>query len=151
MRALSLTVILITSLLCSGCIPLLVGGAIGAGVVAATKNNQRKSKLTDMQRRAMEEKEIEGTKEDVIRATITIFQDKGLIVRTSDYQSGIITAGTDKPFFQITASVEQFAPDRVKMRIIMKDEKGATDDPKPYVKMFSDIETEMFRRANLNK
>jgi len=150
MKKLFLVVIVIISLACSGCIPLLVGGLVGAGAVTVA-NSQRHSKLSEMQRRSIESKEIEGTREDVIRATITVFQDKGFVVQTSDYQAGIISGGTENPFFQATVSVEGFTSDRTKIRITMKDKHGIIEDTKLYLKMFDDIQAEVFRRTNLNK
>lgn len=150
MKKLFLVAIVIISLACSGCIPLLVGGLIGAGAVKVT-NGQRRSKLSEMQRRSIESKEIEGIREDVIRATITVFQDRGFVVQTSDYQAGIISGGTETPFFQATVSVEGFTSDRTKIRITMKDKRGIIEDAKSYLKMFDDIQAEVFRRANLNK
>lgn len=150
MKQLFLVVIVIISLACCGCIPLLLGGLVGAGAVTVA-NSQRHSKLSEMQRRSIESKEIEGTREDVIRATITVFQDRGFVVQTSDYQAGIISGGTEKPFFQATVSVEGFTSDRTKIRITMKDKHGIIEDTKLYLKMFNDIQAEVFRRANLNK
>lgn len=145
-----LAVIVVLSLACSGCIPLIAGGLIGAAVVKSS-NSQKRLKLSEMQRRAIESKEIEGTKEDVIRSTVTVFQDKGFVVQTSDYQTGIISGGTENPFFQATVSVEGFTADRTKIRITMKDKHGIIEDAKLYLKMFDDIQAEVFRRANLNK
>lgn len=146
-----LMIIIAFSLICSGCIPLIAGGLIGGVVVANSGDGQRHSKLNEMQRRSIESKEIEGTREDVLRSIITVFQDRGFVVQVSDYQAGIISGGTQKPFFQVTASVEGFTPSRTKLRIIMKDKKGIVEDEKVFVKMFDDIQAEVFRRANLNK
>ncbi len=92
-----------------------------------------------MQRRALECKEIEGIREDVLKSIVTVFQDRGYSVQSSDYQGGIITAGSEKPFLQITASVEEFTKDRTKMRITMKDKDGVIEDAKVFAKLFDVI------------
>ena len=135
----------------SGCALLLVG-AVGVGGYKATKAIfKRRPELTEMQRRALECKEIEGTREDVLRATVTVFQDRGFSIKSSDYTGGIITAEVEKPFLHILASVEEFTADRIKMRITMKDVDGVIEDEKVFAKMFDDIQAEVFRRINLNK
>lgn len=145
-----LVVIVVLSLTCSGCVPLIAGGLIGAVVVKST-NGQRRPKLTELQRRSLECKEIEGRREDVLRATVTVFQDRGYSVKTSDYQGGIIAAQSEKPFFDITTTIEEFTPDRIKMRVTIKDKDGVVEDGKVFVKLFEEIQAEVFRRTNLSK
>lgn len=150
MKKLLLVVIVTLSLASSGCIPLVAGGLIGAAAVKAG-SSQRRLKLTEMQRRSIESKEIEGTREDVIRSTVTVFQDKGFVVQTSDYQAGIISGAIEKPFLQVTVSVEGFTSNRTKIRVTIKDKRGIIEDEKLYLKMFDDIQAEVFRRVNLNR
>lgn len=150
MNKLLLVVILAFSIINSGCIALLAGGVIGAAVVKSD-GSQRRLKLSEMQRRSIESKEIEGTREDVIRSTLTVFQDKGFVVQTSDYQAGIISGVAQNPFLQVAVSVEGFTSDRTKIRVTMKDKHGIIEDEKLYLKMFDDIQAEVFRRVNLNK
>lgn len=140
--------ILIICSTCSGCVAVLAGAGGYCAIKAMTR---RHPKLTDMQRRALECKEIEGNREDVLRATVTVFQDRGYSVKSSDYQGGIITALRDKPCLDITASIEEFASDRIKMRITLKDQDGVIEDPKIFAKLFDDIQAEVFRRVNLSK
>ncbi len=151
MQKLFLVGIIIFSLTFSGCALLLIGavaGAAGAGIHQLTK---RRPKLTEMQRRSLECKEIEGTREDTLRAVVTVFQDKGFSIQSSDYEGGIISASTEIPLLRITASVEEFTPERTKMRITMKDNDGVIEDEKVYAGMFDNIQAEVFRRANLSK
>lgn len=117
----------------------------------AVKMAKRRPKLTEMQRRALECKEIEGVREDVLRATVTVFQDRGYSIQSSDYQGGIITARSEKPILQITSSVEEFTKERIKMRVTLKDQDGVIEDSKIYAKLFDDIQAEVFRRTNLSK
>jgi hypothetical protein len=134
----------------SGCI-FLAAGAVGYG---ATKmiTGKRKPRLTEMQRRALEVKELEGTREDVLKATVTVLQDRGYIIKTSDYQAGIIAAEIQKPSCsEIGAAVEQFTETRIKMRVTVTDKDGVVEDPKVFSKIFDDIQAEVFRRQNINK
>ena len=114
-------------------------------------SSQRHSKLTEMQRRELESKEIEGTREDVLRSVVTVFQDRDYSIQTSDYQGGIIAAGSERPFLKITASVEEFTKDRIKLRITIKDKGGVVEDAKVFAKLFDEIQAEVFRRNNLSK
>lgn len=143
-----LIVLLVITFTCSGCAALLLGAGGYYAVKAITK---RHPKLTEMQRRSLECKEIDGKREDVLRATVTVFQDRGYSVKSSDYQGGIITAEVEKPFLDITAAIEEFTSERIKMRITMKDKDGIVEDAKVFAKLFEDIQAEVFRRANLNK
>jgi len=140
--------LIIFSLTFSGCIPLIIGGAVGVGVHELTK---RRPKLTEMQRRNLECKEIEGSREDTLRAVVTAFQDKSYSVQSSDYDGGIIIASSIKPFFHITVSVEEFTSERTKIRITMKDRDGPIEDVKKFAELFDSIQAEVFRRTNLNK
>ena len=131
---------------------MLLIGAIGAGGYHAVKvMTKRRPKLTEMQRRALECKEIEGTREDVLRATVTVFQDRGYTILTSDYEGGIISARVEKPLLQITASIEVFTESRIKMRVTMKDKDGVIEDEEVFAKLFDEIQAEVFRRTNLSK
>jgi len=135
-------------LTCSGCIPVLVGA--GAWYVGK-KVFTRRPKLTAMQRRALETREIEGVREDILRATVTVFQDKSLSIQTSDYSAGIIVATSQKPSLHITATVEEFTSSRTKMRIMITDKNCVVEDEKVFAAIFEEIQAEVFRRQNLNK
>ena len=150
MKSKLLVLTLVLALCSSGCIFLLAGGAVGYGV-AKMSSSQRHSKLTEMQRRELESKEIEGTREDVLRSVVTVFQDRDYSIQTSDYQGGIIAAGSERPFLKITASVEEFTKDRIKLRITIKDKGGVVEDAKVFAKLFDEIQAEVFRRNNLSK
>ena len=50
------------------------------------------SALTSLQKRVIEAKDLDGSFDDVFKATVTILQDKGFDIKTSDYQGGIISA-----------------------------------------------------------
>lgn len=142
------------SLVCSGCV-FLAAGAIGGLIVAKagskdSKNQKRKLKLSELQRRNLEIKEVESSdREGFLRAVVTVFQDRGYMIQTSDYTGGIITAFNQEPFLQITATVESFTKTRIKMRITMSDREGIIEDAERFGKLFDDIQTEVFRRSNL--
>ena len=138
-------VLIVASLMSQGCAAVLLGG----GVYAVCKAKKRKPKFSEMQRRVVQTNEIEGSREDVLRATVTIFQDRGYNVENSDYEGGIVTASNDKPYLQINAMVEEFTETRIKMRITMKDEDCVLEDETVYMKLFDDIQTEVFRRVNI--
>ncbi|MFH1875848.1 MAG: hypothetical protein ABH865_03050 [Candidatus Omnitrophota bacterium] len=150
-KLLIITGFLILSLTSSGCIPVLIGAAAVGTYQYTKKTSKRSSKLTEMQRRTIECKELEGTREDILRATITVFQDKGFSIQNSDYEGGIISAASEKPPLHVTASIEEFTSNRIKMRITMNDEEGVIEDKKLYAKIFDDIQTEAFRRVNLKR
>jgi len=135
----------------SGCI-FLAAGVVGYGVVKVTNSmTKRRPHLTEMQRRDLACKEVEGTREDVLRSVVTVFQDRGYSIQSSDYRGGIIVAGSENPFLQITTSVEEFTKDRIKLRITMKDKDGVIEDAKVFAKLFDEIRAEVFRRTNLSK
>jgi len=54
------------------------------------------SKLSPMQKRHITTKTIEAEYENVYRATLTILQDQGYIVKNTDMASGLIVANADR-------------------------------------------------------
>ena len=145
---------LLISLGCSGCI-FLAAGAVGGYVAAKmgtkeSKDPKRKSQLTEIQRRNLETREVEGNnREDVLRSVVTVLQDRGYAIQASDYQGGIITAVNQNPFLQVTTTIESFTRTRIRMRISMKDKNGIIEDPEIFDRLYDDIQTEVFRRSNL--
>ncbi len=127
--------------------------------------------LSSMQRRSIEGRDLEGRFDDAFKATLQVFQDHGYIVKSSDYQSGVIQGETGvkqgwwglMTNFEITATIEQFGENTVKERIsIVRKKKDSSqygthensktiDDPKVFQKLYDDIQKEMFIRRNLNK
>ena len=128
--------------------------------------------LSSMQRRSIEGRDLEGRFEDAFKATLQVFQDHGYIIKSSDYQSGVIQGETGvkrdwwwglMTNFEITATIEQFGENTVKERISIVSKKKSSsqygthenskiiDDPKVFQKLYDDIQKEMFIRANLNK
>lgn len=61
-------------------------------------------KLSPMQIRQITTREIEGSYENVYRATLTIVQDNGYIIKNTDMDSGLITAMVDRE----TSKTSQF-------------------------------------------
>ena len=151
MKSKLLALTLVLALCSQGCVFLLLGAAgygVAKGVGAVTK---RRPHLTEMQRRELECKEIEGTRDDVFRSVVTVFEDRGYTIQSSDFQGGIISAGSDKPFLQINATVEEFTKDRIKLRVTIKDKDGVIEDSKVFAKLFDETQAEVFRRTNLSK
>ncbi|MCX5656771.1 MAG: hypothetical protein NTZ48_00835 [Candidatus Omnitrophica bacterium] len=130
--------------------------------------------LNPLQRRVMEAKELEGTYDGAFKATITVLQDKSYIIKSSDYNAGLISAesGRVNPDFwtgrsnrdQLTINIEKFTEDRVKMRIsifrnvfayngvpVRDATAGPVGDPKIYQDLYAEIQKEIFRRTQLNK
>ncbi len=127
--------------------------------------------LSSMQRRSIEGRDLEGRFEDAFKATLQVFQDHGYIIKSSDYQSGVIQGETGikqswwtgMTNFEITATIEQFGENTVKERIsIVKKNKSSSQygthenskmigDPKVFQKLYDAIQKEMFVRRNLNK
>jgi len=50
------------------------------------------TRLSALQRRVMETKELEGSYEDAFKSTIYILQDNGYTIKTSDFAAGLIYA-----------------------------------------------------------
>ncbi|MBU1727142.1 MAG: hypothetical protein KJ880_05885 [Candidatus Omnitrophica bacterium] len=132
------------------------------------------TQMDALQLRQLETKELEGTLDDAFRATMSVLQDAGYIIKNSDYQSGVIHAETGKKkdfwtggtnWFEVTATVEQFTKEIVKERItiLSKTEMPAggfggggetavrVENPELIQKLYADIKTEIFRRQNLAK
>jgi hypothetical protein len=53
-------------------------------------------KISPMQMRQFTTRNFEGGYEDVYRATMTVLQDQGYIIKNTDMQSGLIVASIDK-------------------------------------------------------
>lgn len=62
-------------------------------------------RLTPMQIREISTREIEGSYENVYRATMTVLQDNGYVITNTDMASGLIVATIDKE----TSGGSQFA------------------------------------------
>ena len=127
--------------------------------------------MSQLQRRAIESKELEGKFEDAYKSTIQVFQDCGYVIKNSDYQSGIIQGetGIKQSWLgtminnEITATLEQFGDNMVKERISLvrktkissqygtNEDSQIVEDPELFQKIYEDIQKEMFVRRNLNK
>ncbi len=147
-----IALVLVLALTSQGCI-LLAAGALGYLVARPGSKTAKhiEPKLTDIQRRNLETKEVEGNnREDVLRAVVTVFQDRGYVILSSDYTGGIISASNkEQSDLQITATIESFTEKRIKMRITARDSYGIIEDSKYFAKLYDDIQTEVFRRTNL--
>ncbi|MCX5705457.1 MAG: hypothetical protein NTZ92_05335 [Candidatus Omnitrophica bacterium] len=127
------------------------------------------STLSTLQRRSIEAKELEGNFDDAFKATLQVLQDKGYVIKSTDYKAGVIQGETgekDKGWwtyyrYEVTATIEQFGEDQVKERITFLKKSGTEglvattskiiEDPKFLQEIYGAIQKEMFVRKNLNK
>ena len=126
---------------------------------------------TALQRRTYEMKDLEGSYDDALKATMQVLQDNGYIIKSSDHASGVIQAetGSKMVFFkgmvntEISVTLEQFGANVVKERIsIIEKVKNSSqygtfenskiiDDPALFQRLYEEIQKEMFIRKNLNR
>ena len=52
------------------------------------------TQLSDLQRRTLESRDLEGKYEDAFKATVQVLQDEGYIIKTADFESGVIQGET---------------------------------------------------------
>ncbi len=118
--------------------------------------------LSDLQRRSIEAKELEGSFEDAFKATMSVLQDKGYIIDNADYKVGLIkgATGADKKSLQkyiVSATIEQFGDNLVKERVVFVREEAwglgsqIIQDPKFLEEIYDAIQKEIFVRKNLSK
>ncbi len=124
--------------------------------------------LSSMQRRSIEAKDLEGSFDDAFKATLQVLQDKGYVIKSTDYQAGVIQGETGENQSgmsisnrAVTVTIEQFGEGRVKERITivvksgdgfwMEKESKIVDDPKILQEMYDVIQKEIFVRKNLLK
>ncbi len=127
------------------------------------------TQLSDLQRRSIEAKELEGTFENAYKATLQVLQDSGYAIVHSDYNAGVIKAeqgwhgswpSGHPSKFEVSVLIEQWGTGVVKERITMMKRRsldfGAessliVEDPKVIGVMYENIQKEMFVRKNLSK
>ncbi len=126
--------------------------------------------LTPLQRRGIESRELEGKFDDALKATLQVFQDYGYVIKSTDYQSGVVQGetGVRRDIFgmnnsEITATIEQFGENRVRERITLvkktkvssqygtQEDSQIVADAELFQRMYDDIQKEMFIRKNLSK
>jgi len=131
------------------------------------------TELSQLQRRSIESKELEGKFDDAFKSTLQIFQDYGYIIKNTDYKAGVIQGETglkkSKNYwwdgllvnFEITATLEQFGENKVKERLSLikkskyqysgEEPSKIVEDPELFQRMYDDIQKEMFVRKNLSR
>lgn len=127
------------------------------------------TQLSNLQRRSIEAKELEGNFDDAFKATLQVLQDNGYVISHTDYKAGVIEGGTGEKHdfwhgqkaYKVTATIEQFGENWIKMRITFLEEKGIdawgsrrsniVEDPNFLQKIYDNIQKEIFVRKNLNK
>jgi hypothetical protein len=134
---------------------LLVCGLVGCGITGIGFYNSA-PELTPLQRRVMESKELEGTFNDAFKATVSVLQDWGYTIKSSDIAGGLIYAELNTASVVVrttlTINIEKFTEDRVKIRSSFSAASVTdSDKAKAYQDLYDDIQKEMFRRAQLNK
>lgn len=65
-------------------------------IITASFNCYVGPQLSPMQKRQITTKIIEGSYNDTYRATITVLQDQGYIIKNTDMESGLLVASIDK-------------------------------------------------------
>ena len=129
------------------------------------------AQMSDLQRRSIESKELEGSVDTAFKATMAVLQDRGFVIKHTDTTSGVIQAETGMKSgflmqynFMITATLEQFGENRVKERITISknvvvqgmygsrsENTEIVDDPKQLQEIYEQIQKEIFVRQNLAK
>ncbi|NQT90474.1 MAG: hypothetical protein HQ558_04390 [Candidatus Omnitrophica bacterium] len=66
-------------------------------------------KLSSMQVRQITTKDINGSYENIYRATMTVLQDEGYIIKNTDMDSGLIVADIDRETSRTTQFLQQMA------------------------------------------
>jgi hypothetical protein len=127
--------------------------------------------LSDLQRRSIESKDLEGIFDNAFKATMAVLQDMGFVIKHTDSTAGVIQAetGMRQGFLQefnyaVTATLEQFGENRVKERITItrntvvqgmygsrSESSDIVDDPQMLQDIYEKIQKEMFIRKNLSK
>jgi len=127
--------------------------------------------LTDLQRRSIESKDLEGTVDNAFKATMAVLQDRGFVIKHTDSAAGVLQAetGMKQGFLQefnyaVTATLEQFGDNNVKERITItknsvfqgaygsrSENSEIVDDPKMMQDIYEQIQKEIFIRKNLSK
>lgn len=123
--------------------------------------------MSVQQRRSVEAKEMEGIFDDAFKATLSVLQDSGYIIKHTDYKAGVIQAETGSKIgfwgdvnHEVTVTMEEFGENRVKERItfIKKVDMGdfgktskIVEDPEMMKRLYADIQKQMFIRAELKK
>lgn len=130
------------------------------------------TKLSPLQMRSIQSRELEGTFDNAFKATLQVFQDYGYVVKNTDYKAGVIQGETGikrdfwwgtMSWFEMTATLEQFGENTVKERLslILKKKSSSqygtqeassiVDDVELFKKIYDDIQKEIFVRKNLSK
>lgn len=129
--------------------------------------------MSDLQRRSIESKDIEGTVDTAYKATMAVLEDKGFVIKHTDFTSGVIEAETGMKMgcawwaplaiqcnLNITATLEQFGPNTVKERLTItknsalygrEENTEVVDDPTQLQELYDQIQKEIFVRNNLSK
>jgi len=132
---------------------------------------------TPEQRREMETRVFDGTKDLVLRATISVLQDRGYIVGSTDYQMGVVRAesGPKTDFFGETrnhvavATVEEYGAGKARERITfvregsrvtrdffsgmrrVESDTAIISNPEVLRQIYDEIDRELFKRKELDK
>ncbi|MDD4295129.1 MAG: hypothetical protein PHP69_06420 [Candidatus Omnitrophica bacterium] len=125
-----------------GCVPLLVAGT-GAVLYEVTDDD---SELDELRRRANELYEFQANREDVLDAVVSVFSDRGYVIKDSDYQMGMIAAADEKEDLYIVASVESVTQETTTIRMTMKVLDCVIGDKELLAKLADDIQTEILKK-----
>lgn len=147
--------VLILSFSSSGCIFLLAdaltrGSSKKAPPVRTVRAQEKRSpeKRAAVQKSGpIQDKMIEGSREDVFNTAVTVLLNKGYYVQTSDYDAGRIIADKEDPdYLMIKIAVEEKSGTRIRMRVAISDRTGPLDDARFVAQIFDDVQGEVFSR-----
>ncbi|MDD5440677.1 MAG: hypothetical protein PHZ27_00505 [Candidatus Omnitrophica bacterium] len=99
-----------------------------------------------MRRRANELYEFQANREDVLDAVVSVFSDRGYVIKDSDYQMGMIAAADEKEDLYIVASVESVTQETTTIRMTMKVLDCVIGDKELLAKLADDIQTEILKK-----
>ena len=102
LKLFSLSIIVLYSMVFSGCIPLLIPVVTGALSAAqanseqAKKDANKKPELTQLQTRKLQTREYDSTDTNsILKVALAVIQDEGFVLRQSDADVGLLTASKD--------------------------------------------------------
>ena len=155
---------------------MLTAITISAGILTGT-GCLVAPEYTPQQRKEMETKIVDGEKELVLQALISVFQDSGYTVAHTDAVTGVVNAqsGSKTTWWSgqtsahtVTATVEPWGKGKSKARItFVRNTKGMSQNwyggmqsvedsqiistPEMMQQVYADLEKEIFLRQSLNK
>lgn len=146
-----------------------------AGVCCLLSGCGTASRMTSLELKSLQEREFESSKKTVFSSTVSVLQDLGYIIRTVDYDGGLITAESPLEISRnyltwnksskrtsVSAFVDEFPKKTtVRLNFVTNDvpehwfRKDTTEetvilDPSVYQEIFDKIGESIFLREGMN-